>query len=73
MLARRQEVFARSTMERIERARRVGFRKGLKGSFQHRRNRFQERETSDECPRRSALTFRLKDGDAYDVDLIDYH
>ena len=53
--ARCPEVFARSKMERIERAHGVGFRKGLTGSFQHRRNQFQERDTCDERPRRSAM------------------
>ncbi len=54
-LARCPQVFARSKMERIERAHWVGFRKGLKGSFQHRWNQFQERNTCDELPRRSAM------------------
>ena len=55
MLARCPEVFARSKMERIERAHGVSFRKRLESSFQHRRNQFQERDTCDECPCRSAM------------------
>ena len=55
MLARRPEVFARSKMERIERAHRVGLRKGLECSFQHRRNQLQERDACDERPCRTAM------------------
>ena len=55
VLARCPEVFARSKMERIERAHRVGFGKGPKGSFQNGRNQFQKCGTCDECPCRSAM------------------